>query len=189
MTIPWEDFKLKHEKLIVSKKLLSEILTTEERAYIAGFLDGDGSIFAQIVPNEDFRYKYQIRVTISFTQHKKRRFFLENLQKKLKKYGTITNRNKNSNVEHFNIVRFEQVEEVLLAIKDYTVLKKLHVNLALDIMYRWKKLKSRKGVFKAPFIEICRIIDRVSDLNDSKRKSTSTETVLDSYAKNYPYIT
>ena len=32
---------------------------------IAGFLDGDGSIYAQIVKRYDYRLKFQIRVSIT----------------------------------------------------------------------------------------------------------------------------
>jgi intein-encoded DNA endonuclease-like protein len=37
-------------------------------AYIAGFLDGDGSIFFQIVPRKDYKRKFQIRSSIAFYQ-------------------------------------------------------------------------------------------------------------------------
>ena len=37
-------------------------------AYIAGFLDGDGSIFFQIVPRKDYTRKFQIRSSIAFYQ-------------------------------------------------------------------------------------------------------------------------
>jgi hypothetical protein len=37
-------------------------------AYIAGFLDGDGNLLVQIVKNETFKYKFQIRISIIFYQ-------------------------------------------------------------------------------------------------------------------------
>jgi intein-encoded DNA endonuclease-like protein len=37
-------------------------------AYIAGFLDGDGSVFFQIVPRKDYVRKFQIRSSIAFYQ-------------------------------------------------------------------------------------------------------------------------
>eukprot|EP01047_Picozoa_sp_COSAG01_P000436 COSAG01_NODE_8_length_44037_cov_102.614593_10_plen_59_part_00 len=43
-------------------------LTIEEKAYIAGFLDGDGSINAQIVQRKDYVLKFQIRVSVTFFQ-------------------------------------------------------------------------------------------------------------------------
>lgn len=33
-------------------------LSTEDLAYIAGFLDGDGSIFAQIIRGKQYRYGF-----------------------------------------------------------------------------------------------------------------------------------
>lgn len=43
-------------------------LSPVETSYIAGFLDGDGSIYAQIVKRPDTRLKFQIRVSIAFYQ-------------------------------------------------------------------------------------------------------------------------
>jgi hypothetical protein len=43
-------------------------LTPMELSYIAGFLDGDGSIYAQIVKRSDYRLRFQIRVCIGFYQ-------------------------------------------------------------------------------------------------------------------------
>lgn len=43
-------------------------LTKLDYAYIAGFLDGDGSILAQLVRRTDYRLGFQIRVSITFYQ-------------------------------------------------------------------------------------------------------------------------
>ena len=43
-------------------------LTHTERSYITGFLDGDGSIYAQIIKRSDYRLGFQIRVSITFYQ-------------------------------------------------------------------------------------------------------------------------
>ena len=43
-------------------------ITELELAYIAGFLDGDGSIMTQIVKNESYKYGYTIRISIVFYQ-------------------------------------------------------------------------------------------------------------------------
>jgi hypothetical protein len=33
------------------------------RAYIAGFLDGDGSIFFQLIRKRDYRFGFQVRAS------------------------------------------------------------------------------------------------------------------------------
>ena len=37
-------------------------------AYIAGFLDGDGSIFFQLIRKNDYRLGFQIRPSVAFYQ-------------------------------------------------------------------------------------------------------------------------
>ena len=43
-------------------------LNNTDLAYIAGFLDGDGSIFAQIIEGKDYIYGFRIRLSIIFFQ-------------------------------------------------------------------------------------------------------------------------
>ena len=44
------------------------LIDSTQLAYIAGFLDGDGSIFFQIVSRPDYKLKFQIRSPIAFYQ-------------------------------------------------------------------------------------------------------------------------
>lgn len=41
-------------------------------AYLAGFIDGDGSILAQLVKRKGYRYHFQVRVQVLFFQKTKR---------------------------------------------------------------------------------------------------------------------
>ena len=58
-------------------------LSDRRIGYIAGFLDADGCINAQLVRREDYKFKYQIRVSVTFFQKKKRKHVLLHLQKDL----------------------------------------------------------------------------------------------------------
>lgn len=42
-------------------------LLTNELIYWAGFLDGDGSIFAQLIPRKDYKWGFQVRVSVQWT--------------------------------------------------------------------------------------------------------------------------
>ena len=55
-------------------------ITLFDLIYIAGFLDGDGAIIAQFVTRDDYKWKYQIRLSIQFTQHTKRSIYLTKLK-------------------------------------------------------------------------------------------------------------
>jgi len=43
-------------------------ITNIDLAYIAGFLDADGSIITQIVKNDSYKYGFTIRISIVFFQ-------------------------------------------------------------------------------------------------------------------------
>ena len=47
-------------------------VTTEDKNYIAGFLDGDGSILTQLVKGSNYKYNFTIRVSIVFYQKTKK---------------------------------------------------------------------------------------------------------------------
>ena len=43
-------------------------MNDEEKSYIAGFLDGDGSIMAQLVKRKGYKLGFQVRTSIVFYQ-------------------------------------------------------------------------------------------------------------------------
>ena len=43
-------------------------ITELDKAYISGFLDGDGSIIVQIVQDDTRKFKFYIRVSVVFFQ-------------------------------------------------------------------------------------------------------------------------
>lgn len=146
-----------------------KILTTEERHYIAGFLDGDGAISAQIVCGNDLKYKFRIRVSIGFYQNKRYRWFLLKLHKQLK-CGYM--RKKSDGVDEYVITASDPVQNLLLQVKDCLVLKKKQANLVLEILEKKKKIDSKES-----FLEICKLTDKVAKLNYSKKKTITTDFV------------
>ena len=144
-------------------------LTAEERFYLAGFLDADGSIFAQIVRGNDLKYKYRIRVSIGFYQNKRYNWFLKKLQKDFK-CGSI--RTKTDDVVEYVITATDPVRNLLLQLKDCLVLKKRQANLVLEILEKKKKIQS-----KSDFLEVCQLTDKVAMLNYSKKRTITAEEV------------
>ncbi len=43
-------------------------ITEIDKAYISGFLDGDGSIIVQIVKDDTRKFKFYIRISVVFFQ-------------------------------------------------------------------------------------------------------------------------
>lgn len=144
-------------------------LTEIEKSYIAGFIDGDGSIYVKIVRDKTRTYKFALRVEVSVTQKPNRRWFLLSLQKKLGCGNlnlALPQSSKTKTVDNFTLSSMPLVRALLLSLQPYLILKRPQSRLALRIIdtYFKKKLSS-----KLEFIKLCKIADKLTALNDSKK--------------------
>jgi LAGLIDADG endonuclease len=56
-------------------------MKASDASYLAGFLDGDGSIHFQLVRQQEYRFGYYIRASMSLSQSTSARHGLEHLQR------------------------------------------------------------------------------------------------------------
>jgi hypothetical protein len=56
-------------------------MKASDASYLAGFLDGDGSIHFQLVRQREYRFGYYIRASLSLSQSTTARHGLEHLQR------------------------------------------------------------------------------------------------------------
>ena len=141
-------------------------------AYIAGFLDGDGSIFFQIIPRKDYKQKFQIRTSIAFYQKKNNVEILDWL-KEIFEVGYI--RHRKTGISDYTIVDSKEVEKILLLLRPHVKLKKKQVELGLDIFNKLENKKSNED-----FLNICKLVDKFKQLNYSKNRKLTYETVIKS---------
>ena len=141
-------------------------------AYIAGFLDGDGSIFFQIVPRKDYRQKFQIRSSIAFYQ-KSNNLEILNWLKEIFGVGYI--RNRKTGISDYTIVDSKEVYKILKLLQPYVRLKKKQVELGIKIIEMLNNKKSNED-----FLEICKLVDNFKQLNYSKKRTITYETVIKS---------
>jgi hypothetical protein len=141
-------------------------------AYIAGFLDGDGCINAQIVKRSDYRLKFQIRVTVTFYQKTSRKLFLVYLHKLL---GLGVIRHRKSQMTDYTITGFKNVLIILKEIYPFLVLKKKQAWYIFKIQNIYD---SNTFISTTLFIKICKIVDRFIILNDSKKRTNTSLTVI-----------
>jgi hypothetical protein len=155
----------------MSKTKISK-LSEIEKAYIAGFLDGDGSINAQIVFRKDYNYiPFQIRVYVGFYQKKKRNWLLKEFQKQIG-YGSVNDKS-DGIMSDYIIVGEDAVKNILLALKPFIKLKKPQVKLIFQIIDKLPKTKKNPQAF----LELCEEVDRFMLLNDSKKRTITTKFV------------
>jgi hypothetical protein len=97
-------------------------LSKEQLIYLAGFIDGDGSIMAQILRKADYTLKYQIRVSVTCVQKMTRYQHLVNIQNEIG-FGTL--RDREDGIGEYAIVGPENVAIFLEQLIPYLRLKKV----------------------------------------------------------------
>jgi hypothetical protein len=149
-------------------------LTPEELAYLAGFIDGDGSINAQIIARKDYQLKFQIRFSISVTQKTKRHWIVLWFHKKI---GLGTTRQRPDGISEYCLVGSDSVVPFLQALMPYLKVKRRQAVLVTEIAQKLSKKQNPQS-----FLKLCEQVDTIALLNDSKKR-TVTASVVENFWK------
>ena len=138
------------------------MLTKVKRAYIAGFLDADGSVYVRLKPNASYRFGYQIAPYVALFQSQKDR----------KKFEEICNliglgklRVRKDGILEYTIGRTDAIKEFLYMVEPFVILKRNQVNLMLEILERKERSRDKKD-----FLVLAELIERFRELNYSKKR-------------------
>src|SRR5438067_6480701 len=133
-----------------------------QAAYVAGFLDGDGSVHFQLVRQKEYRYGFYIRASVSLTQCTADRAGLEVLQLLI---GGGYVRDRGTGMSDLVITSRPLIARLLGEIEPYVVFKKPQVVRALELL-------PQLGGHLTPeeFLERARLVDDFATLNHSKTK-------------------
>ncbi len=139
---------------------------------MAGFLDGDGSIMAQLVRRKGYRLGYQIRASIVFYQKTIHQEHLLWLKKQLG-YGYI--RVRRDGMTEYTIVGLREVEHVLSLLYPFLRLKK---ELARRVLKIIKSHPSQRKMTKAQLIKLSGLVDKTAHFNYSKKRTITSAKVI-----------
>ena len=145
-------------------------LSIEQAAYLAGFVDADGSILAQIVRRKDYVLKFQIRVSVLCIQ---KMSHIHHLRKFKSEIGKGTSRDRGDGIAEFAIVGHKNVSAFLKQILPYLRTKQKQGNLVIRICEQLDQTKNDPQ----KFLHLCELADRVAKLNDSKKRINTVQTV------------
>ena len=98
-------------------------------AYIAGFLDGDGSLMLQIKKRADGKHKFRFMATICFYQDTRHEKGLFQIQKVLG-IGYLSRRN--DGMSELRVNGFVTVKEILKNLMPYIKFKKIQAKALLE---------------------------------------------------------
>ena len=137
-------------------------LTSVQKAYLAGFLDGDGSIYVRLKPNASYRYGFQVAPYIVLFQSKKD-------EANFNKICSLINlgylRERKDGVLEYTINRKEAILSFLLLIEPYLILKQEQAKLIRKIFLEKEKVKDKKD-----FARLMLLIDLFRELNYSHKR-------------------
>ena len=141
-------------------------------AYIAGFLDGDGSLMLQLKKRKDGKSKIRFMATICFyqdTRHKKELDWI----KSILKIGYSSHRN--DGMSELRINGFTQVKNILTALKPYIRFKRLQLNVLLNAV----NILEAKSITKLTELDLKSLVECMIQIQEAnyvtKRKRTKSE--------------
>ncbi len=138
------------------------MISQTQKAYLAGFLDGDGSIYVRLKPNSTYRYGFQIAPYIVLFQSQKEK---ENFKKICSLIGLGYLRVRKDGILEYIIGKTEGLREFLKIIKPFVILKKRQVALMTEILDKKEKVSNKND-----FRKLADLIDRFRELNYSKKR-------------------
>ena len=143
-------------------------ITSAQKSYLAGFLDGDGSIYVRLKPNKSYKYGFQVSPYIIFFQSSKNRKSFEILCF-LVGFGYM--RERKDGILEFTVGRKNDIKQFLSMVKPYVILKKKQVDLMEVILKRKEKVNNKND-----FVKLMNLIDSFRELNYSKKRIKHTLT-------------
>ena len=137
--------------------------STIQLSYLAGFLDGDGSIYVRAKPNSDYKYGFQIAPYIVFFQSKKEEASFRKIFSKIG-FGYI--RERKDGILEYTIAKKDDIIFLLKILRPYLVLKRQQADLTIEILKRKEKINNFED-----FKKLMGLVERFRDLNYSTKRS------------------
>ena len=143
-------------------------LSSTQKAYIAGFLDGDGSIYVRAKPNPTYRYGFQVAPYIVLFQSQKEK---KNFERVCEMIGFGYLRERKDGLLEYIIGREDAIRLFLKMIQPFLILKKEQASLMIRILDMKAKVETKND-----FQALIELVDRFRGLNYSKKRKRRTLT-------------
>ena len=130
--------------------------SSQFKAYLAGFLDGDGSIYVRAKPNNSYRFGYQIAPYVAFFQSAS----CESFPAMVKRVGYGKIRLRKDGIYEFTISKQDEIIDFLTKVSPFLILKQEQSRLMLEILKTKKNISNEQD-----FKRLLNRIDTFRDLN------------------------
>lgn len=144
-------------------------LSESKRAYLAGFLDGDGSIYIRLKPNPTYKFGFQVAPYIVLYQSAKDRDKFQKVHSLIEGLGHL--RERKDGILEYIVSRKNSVLELLSLVEPYILLKKKQLVLMKKVLIL-KEIVTNDKDFK----RLVELVDSFRALNYSKKRKKRTLT-------------
>lgn len=138
-------------------------------AYVAGLLDGDGSIYVRLKPNNTYRYGFQVAPSVVFFQKNKLAREMNSIHKHL---GCGYIRKRKDGIIELTIGDRPSIVLILHNLLPFLILKKKQAQLMLKIVRYQSQVTNAKK-----FVNLAIYIDKFGIFNYSKRRTINAQMV------------
>ena len=147
-----------------------------ELSYIAGFLDGDGTVMSLVERHSEKRFRIRIRILIEFTQHNDNIRVLKYLRSKI---GSGNINRSLRDVWKYSIKDQRSIKELIPLLCPYSVIKKRQMKIALQIL-------SMSLIDKDSLLKAAVLSDKLSrcNLRSKSRKINGAQLVREMISRN-----
>ena len=153
---------------IIPREVMCKIFSSTISAYLAGFLDGDGSIYVRLKPNSTYRYGFQVAPYIVLFQSNQDK---ENFKKICSLIDLGILRERKDGILEYSINRMDNLRLFIASVKPFLILKKDQAELMLKILDKKEKVKNHKD-----FEKLAQLVDAFRELIYSKKRKIRTLT-------------
>jgi len=147
---------------------MNQLISSTQGAYLAGFLDGDGSVYVRAKPNNSYKYGFQVAPYIVLFQSQKDK---ENFKKVCSMVGLGYLRTRKDGILEYIIGKKENIQKFISIVEPYVLMKKEQINLLKKIILLKEKVENKED-----FNALIKLIDSFRDLNYSKKRKIRTLT-------------
>ena len=141
-------------------------------AYIAGFLDGDGSLMFQLKKRKDGKKKWRFMCTVCFYQDSRHDKTLHWIRNKLN-IGYVSRRN--DGMSELRVNGFKQIRDILKDLLPFVKFKRVQTNA----MHKATTLLSKKNSGQLNENELIKLVDHILEIQEenyaTKRKKSRKE--------------
>jgi hypothetical protein len=157
----------------LSEKLQNSLTKEQLNAYLAGLIDGDGSIYCLLANRikDGYTFGYEIRPCASITQRPEKQHVLVHANTLSGGIGTL--RRRSDNIASLDFHGRDKVSRLVPRVKPYLYLKRKQARLVLHVIEQMPYVRDDAQ----KFLNLCRIVDRISQENDGNNLQNTSETV------------